>query len=90
MIKSVKVGQLVKSRSGRDKDRYFLVYQVMEEKSYVCLVDGEKRSIKNPKLKNMRHIQVTNKVAEEFAEKIQKEIIPSDLETRRYLWELVN
>ncbi|MGI6712062.1 MAG: hypothetical protein ACOX4L_04955 [Bacillota bacterium] len=90
MMKSVKVGQLVKSRSGRDKDRYFLVYQVMEEKSYVYLVDGEKRSIKNPKLKNMRHIQVTNKVAEEFAEKIQKKIIPSDRETRRYLWELLN
>jgi len=88
MSMSVTVGQLVKSKSGRDKGRYFLVYAVLPEKSYVLLVDGDKRLIEKPKRKNIGHIQITKKVAQEFTEKIQQGVIPSDSEIKRYLWKL--
>lgn len=84
MEKRIMVGQLVKSKSGRDQDRYFLVSKVLPEKKMVFLVDGEKRLFANPKKKNVRHIQLTNTVAEELAEKIQG-LEQCDQEVKRYL-----
>jgi hypothetical protein len=49
------------------------------------LVDGEKRRVKNPKKKNICHIQVTNAVIKELAQKINEGSIPSDQDLRRYL-----
>ncbi|MGI6065806.1 MAG: RNA-binding protein [Bacillota bacterium] len=81
----VVVGQLVKSKSGRDKGRYYLVLSIDSEKRMTFLVDGEKRRVKNPKKKNICHIQVTNAVIKELAQKINEGSIPSDQDLRRYL-----
>ncbi|MDD2496593.1 MAG: KOW domain-containing RNA-binding protein [Desulfitobacteriaceae bacterium] len=81
----VVIGQLVKSKSGRDKGRYFLVLSIDPEKRIAFLVDGEKRGINNPKKKNICHIQVTNVVKKEFAQKVKEGFLPSDRDLRRYL-----
>jgi len=82
------VGQVVKSKSGRDKGRYFLVSKVLPDKKMVFLVDGEKRLIESPKKKNICHIQVTKILAKELAEKIQEGTKSCNQEIKRYLKEL--
>lgn len=57
----VQMGQLVRSKAGRDKDHYYLV--LGREDDILYLADGRARSIENPKRKNIRHVQKCNRVA---------------------------
>ena len=57
----LQTGQLVRSLSGRDKDRYYLVLGCVKNTLY--LVDGRKRAANNPKKKNIRHVQRLNRIA---------------------------
>lgn len=82
------VGQIVKSKSGRDKDRYFLVAKVLPKERIAFLVDGEKRVLKNPKKKNFIHIQTTKTRAKELAKMIEQGIESCDQEIKKYLKEL--
>jgi ribosomal protein L14E/L6E/L27E len=82
------VGQLVKSKTGRDQGRHFLILEIDEKKGYVKLVDGDRRGITNPKKKNISHIQVTNSVVQEFQERIAEGLSPRDQDIKRYLSEL--
>lgn len=54
-----KPGQLVISKSGRDKGRMFLVSAVLDEQ-FVSLVDGKLRRLEKPKRKKIIHLQATN------------------------------
>lgn len=57
----VQKGQLVKSKAGRDKDRYYLV--LGREGNILYLADGRARGALNPKKKNIRHVAKSNRVA---------------------------
>lgn len=52
-------GQLVISKSGRDKGRMFLVQAVIDEQ-FVHLVDGKLRRLDKPKRKKIIHLQATH------------------------------
>ena len=56
-------GQVVRSKAGRDKDRFLLLYETGDR--YVTLVDGKERPLCRPKRKNVLHIQGTNTVLDE-------------------------
>ncbi len=58
----VTVGQYVKSIKGRDKNYIFIVTEVVNDK-HVKLVDGDLRKVNNPKVKNIKHLQIINKVS---------------------------
>ncbi len=60
------IGQIVRSKQGRDKGKHFIVYDFNEE--YVFLVDGELRKISKPKKKKIIHIAKTNTYVEDFKE----------------------
>lgn len=47
----IAIGQVVKSRAGRDKGRIFLVLDIVDNQ-YVKIVDGDLRKLDNPKQKN--------------------------------------
>lgn len=64
------IGELVCSRAGRDKGRYYLVI-ALELGSFLKLVDGGTRRISNPKRKNAKHIVSTGQIAWEIAEKLR-------------------
>ena len=68
MIGMLEVGQIVFSKSGRDKGRSFIVVSVEEE--YVYLADGDLRKVENPKRKKNKHIQRTNDVINWIKQKI--------------------
>ena len=51
-------GQIVRSKAGKDKDTFLVVTEVCENGLRVC--DGKDRPIERPKLKNLRHVSLTN------------------------------
>lgn len=69
----ISIGQVVKSRAGRDKGRIFLVYGVVDEQ-YVYIVDGDLRRLDSPKKKKIKHLIVFNTVLPEFKEKIENSV----------------
>lgn len=55
-----KVGDVVKSRAGRDRDQLFLVVEVKQDGTPL-LCDGKLRPFERPKVKNPLHLQKTNR-----------------------------
>ncbi|MDO5037269.1 MAG: KOW domain-containing RNA-binding protein [Tissierellia bacterium] len=56
----IKIGQIVQSKAGRDKDDFFAVLEIVDQE-YVLLVNGRRRNLANPKKKKMKHLMVTKK-----------------------------
>lgn len=65
----IKIGQVVRSKAGRDKDRVFLVFEIIDKKR-VSIVDGDLRKIDSPKLKKIKHLDVYNTVVPELKYKL--------------------
>jgi ribosomal protein L14E/L6E/L27E len=52
------VGQVVISKTGRDKDRYMVVVKI--ETGYLYTADGKLRKLERPKRKNEKHLFSTD------------------------------
>ena len=59
------VGQIVKSKAGRDREECFIVYEIIDDE-YVLLVDGKTRKISKPKKKKVKHLQKYKTVIDNF------------------------
>ena len=81
---NLKIGQIVKSKAGRDKDRIFILYQVIDENN-VLVCDGELRKLSSLKKKKIKHLIVYNTVLTEFAEKLQSNENLNDAFVRKLL-----
>ncbi|HHV26617.1 hypothetical protein FYJ27_01200 [Anaerosalibacter bizertensis] len=66
----ITVGQVVKSRAGRDKGNIFLVLDIIDDK-YLYVVDGDIRKLDNPKKKKVKHLIIYNTIVPELKEKIE-------------------
>ncbi len=62
-------GQIVFSKSGRDKGMAFIV--VDYDESYVYVADGKLRKLEKPKRKNRVHIQITKNINEDIKCRIE-------------------
>lgn len=69
----ITIGQLVKSRAGRDKGNIFLVLDIIDDK-YVLIVNGDLRKLDKPKKKKVKHLIVYNTVITDFRDKINEGI----------------
>ncbi len=58
MSTGFEVGNVVISKSGRDKGVFFVVVEICE--GFVYLADGKLRKLEKPKKKNQKHLQRTN------------------------------
>jgi len=58
----MEMGQIVFSKSGRDKGNVFVIISIHE--NYVYLVDGKLRVLARPKKKKIKHVQPTNHIAD--------------------------
>lgn len=83
-VKPVKLGQLVCSRAGRDRGRYYLVLG-WEDGRRVRVADGANRPVARAKIKNVAHLEVTERVAMDVAKKIECGEEVSDLMVRTAL-----
>lgn len=77
------LGQLVKSKAGRDKGEIFIVYDIVDKK-HVLIVDGSLRKISNPKRKKVMHLQRFDTVINDFSE-IKKDTNFNDALIRRLI-----
>lgn len=83
------LGQLAKSCAGRDKGRFMLIVDVVDE-NYVYLIDGDLRRVDNPKKKKIKHLKLYNKVAKDIAEKIKNNRKLYNEEVRKALNKIVD
>lgn len=82
----VQLGQIVCSKMGRDKGKYFIVVEIID-KEYVYLVDGNIRKISKPKKKKIKHLILTDEIVTLIAEKIRDGRKFNDFEIRKCLSE---
>ncbi len=81
------VGQVVYSKSGRDKGKLMVVIDVVNDR-FCLLVDGDTRRIEKPKLKNIRHIQITYQRADDVFEYLNRGEMPTNHVIKRNLLKL--
>ena len=61
------IGQLVRSKTGKDMGTYYLVIALGKDRLLVS--DGRARPLGHPKVKNRIHLQALGKVAADLAER---------------------
>ncbi|KXG74760.1 KOW domain-containing RNA-binding protein [Thermotalea metallivorans] len=83
----VSIGQVVKSKAGRDKDRVFIVIGIVDHQ-YVLIADGDLRKADKPKKKKVRHLAKYNIISEEVKQQIKNKGKISNLLLRRELEKL--
>lgn len=83
----ITVGQIVKSKAGRDKDRLFIVVDIVDEQ-YVRICDGDLRKIDKAKKKKVKHLVRYNKISQEVKSRIDQNEKISNLILRRELEKL--
>ena len=73
-------GQIVYSKAGRDKEKYFVIIEVIDE-NYVFISDGDMRRVDNPKKKKIKHLLIMKKQAKNVMDKMRdsKRITNSDI-----------
>lgn len=72
-------GQVVISKSGRDKGRWFLVKDLVDHQ-FVTLVDGKLRRLVKPKRKKIIHLQTTH---------YQSDILEDELVNDAKVWKTI-
>lgn len=65
-----KLGQIVYSKMGRDKGKYFVIVQIIDDE-YVYIADGNVRRMDRPKKKKIKHLVLTSEIIHPIAEKIK-------------------
>lgn len=73
------IGQIVYSKSGRDKGRIMVIVGL--EDNFVFLCDGKLRKLDKPKRKKDIHLQHTKYVSRELANQLERgeKILDSDI-----------
>ena len=83
------VGQIVISRAGRDAGRKFAVVRVIDD-LYVEICDGDLRKVEKPKKKKIKHLNITDDMAEGLAEKLKSGDRITNAEIRKALVDFVS
>jgi len=67
---SVEIGRVAVSTAGRDKDRYFVIVDIIDD-NYVYIVDGDLRTKDRPKKKKLRHLKLCPQLLDGIASKLK-------------------
>ncbi|HLR20671.1 MAG TPA: KOW domain-containing RNA-binding protein [Tissierellaceae bacterium] len=78
------IGQVVRSKAGRDKGRVFLVLDIIDDK-HLIIVDGDLRKIDNPKRKKIKHLNVYNIVLQELSYRLDNKMKINNAYIRKLL-----
>lgn len=75
------IGRYVWSNAGRDKDQLFIIINVIDD-CHVLIADGNLRRIDHPKKKKLKHLKITNKVADGVSQTVltKKRLTDADLQ----------
>jgi large subunit ribosomal protein L14e len=64
-MEGITLGQIVHSKAGRDKGKYFIVVSIVDE-NFIMMADGDLRKIENPKMKKVKHLVLHKMFASEI------------------------
>ncbi|MFV0519450.1 MAG: hypothetical protein ACK5LY_04145 [Lachnospirales bacterium] len=78
-------GQIVFSKTGRDKGKAFIVVLVDRDEKYVHICDGKVHKLDKSKKKNAKHIQMTNIIDENLKSLIENDGYIQDAMIRKAL-----
>ncbi|GAA0127326.1 MULTISPECIES: KOW domain-containing RNA-binding protein [Clostridium] len=78
------LGKVVHSKSGRDRNRYFIIVGILNE-DYVYISDGDLRRIEKPKKKKIKHLIFTDIIAQDIKELITNNKKVSNSMIRKFL-----
>lgn len=78
------LGKVVHSKSGRDRNRYFIIVGILNE-DYVYISDGDLRKIEKPKKKKIKHLIFTDIIAQDIKELIASDKPVSNSKIRKFL-----
>lgn len=81
------IGQIVSSKAGRDKDRLFVIIDIIDDQ-YVLIADGDLRKIEKPKKKKVKHLLKQNIINSDIKEKLEKNEKIDNIYLRRELEKL--
>ena len=84
---NLSVGQVVRSTSGKERERLFFVTKIINHE-YVLIADGKKRKLGKPKLKKVKHLERYNVINNEVKNKILSEQNNTDAFLRAQLIKL--
>lgn len=76
-------GQLARSLAGHDKGRLYIILE--ESGEYVSLTDGKTRTVKQPKRKNKKHVQIQASTDKELLYRFKRGEAVGDEEIRNSL-----
>ncbi|WP_139264211.1 KOW domain-containing RNA-binding protein [Clostridium magnum] len=77
-------GRVVFSKAGRDKDKFFIILDVVDS-NYVYISDGLLRSVEKPKKKKVKHLAFTHVIAEEIRNLLMASEKVSNAVIRKFL-----
>jgi large subunit ribosomal protein L14e len=77
----VEIGRVAVSTAGRDKGRYFMILDIIDEQ-YVYIVDGDLRPKERPKKKKLKHLKLCHDVLFSIAGKLKEDTRVFDAEIR--------
>ncbi|MEQ8201786.1 MAG: KOW domain-containing RNA-binding protein [Syntrophomonadaceae bacterium] len=83
------LGKVVISKSGRDKDKAFVIIGILNER-HLIVCDGDIRKIENPKKKNIRHLNFTSMQAHDVLEYLRKGEKPPNHVIRKNIKQLID
>lgn len=83
---NLQLGSIVISKAGRDKTRPFIVLAI--EGEYIKIADGDLRKVDKPKLKKLRHVNVTKRLAFEVQTALNEGRLVSDAMLRAAIRDL--
>jgi ribosomal protein L14E/L6E/L27E len=82
-MKAIKIGQIVISIAGRDKNEHYVVVDIKDDVAYVS--NGHIRKLDNTKPKKFKHLQPINIMDEEIASKIKEHLKITNMDIRKVL-----
>lgn len=76
------VGCVAVSKAGRDKNRCFLICEIVDDE-FVLVVDGALRKLSRPKKKKLKHLRLKPYVAEDLGQRMTAglHVLDSDIRT---------
>lgn len=75
--KDIALGQIVYSKAGRDRNRYFIVVGIPWDE-YVLVVDGDLRKAEKPKKKKIKHLIIQDLIALDIKQKLEDNVKVND------------
>jgi ribosomal protein L14E/L6E/L27E len=83
-MEGIALGQIVHSKAGRDKNKYFIVVGVIDD-DYVLVADGQLRKINSPKKKKIKHLVFHDKYDGNIQKMLKENERISDADLKRSL-----